>query len=94
MNQRKEPKNFEDRCMTITLRTGSGTPIRDVELVRVSEIELRRTHNRTTFFKYQVGYDASGNKYDKRPAGTWREVRQESQISRVLRRPDILGDSF
>ena len=76
MNKRKEPEKFEDRFRTITLRTGSGSRIREVELVRISDIELRRTHNRTTLFKYQVGYDAQGNKYDKRPAGTWRQVRE------------------
>ena len=59
---------------TVTLRTNSGTAIRKVELVKLSEPERRRTHNRTTFFTYQEGWDAQGNKYSVSSAGLWRHV--------------------
>ena len=60
----------------IALRSRTGYIKRNVTLVSWTDPELRKTHNKTTRFKYQTGVDAEGIEYETKARGCgWRVKR-------------------
>ena len=63
---------------TITLRTGRGFPKGTVELILVTPVKWKHTHNGDGKFSYQQGWDINYNRYETRSrGGGWRLVTKE-----------------
>jgi len=74
-----------NRLKTITIRSGSGTPQRTVEVVNKATVGFRTTHNGDGRFTYAVAVDADGNLYETCSHKGWRPLvhRQRSAQARI-----------
>ena len=69
---------------TITIRSGSGSPQREVDVVAYHWFGLRSTHNGDAQFPYAVAADEGGNLYETCSHRGWRPLvhRQRSAEAR------------